>query len=108
MKLKKNLLIACMILSVIFVSGINTDSVSAANETEGNTTSVMRGEVPGLYKCIASDVNIRSGPGTDYDVVGTLNYGDLVYVVSLDRGWAKLAGGALRYVKADYLAETRT
>ena len=67
--------------------------------------SVTR-SVPGYYKCTGSDVNIRSGPGTQYTIVGTLNYGTKVYVYSISNGWAKISlGGIYRYVSADYLRE---
>ena len=60
----------------------------------------------GYYKCTGSDVNIRSGPGTQYTIVGTLNYGTKVYVYSISNGWAKISlGGIYRYVSADYLRE---
>ena len=48
--------------------------VLAAENTGIETSSVTR-SVPGYYKCTGSDVNIRSGPGTQYTIVGTLNYG---------------------------------
>ena len=55
---------------------------------------------------VLADVNIRSGPGTQYTIVGTLNYGTKVYVYSISNGWAKISlGGIYRYVSADYLRE---
>jgi uncharacterized protein YraI len=52
--------------------------------------------------CTGSNVNIRSGPGTSYSKVGTLNKGDTVCVVSTSDGWSKLDTG--NYVCSDYLA----
>ena len=46
--------------------------------------------VPGYYMCTADELNIRSGPGTGYSVVGTLNYGNTVYVTWCKYGWPKL------------------
>jgi len=50
-----------------------------------------------------SGLNVRSGMGTSFPVVGGLGYGQRVYVEYFDHsGWAKLAGGG--YVSGDYLA----
>ena len=68
--------------------------------------SVFGHKCNSYYKCTGSDVNIRSGPGTQYTIVGTLNYGTKVYVYSISNGWAKISlGGIYRYVSADYLRE---
>lgn len=53
--------------------------------------------------CTATDVNIRSGLGTGYSVVGTLNFGEMVYVTWCKYGWAKIANK--QYVSAQYLSE---
>ncbi|MDJ1169001.1 peptidoglycan-binding protein [Roseofilum sp. BLCC_M154] len=50
-----------------------------------------------------SGLNVRSGIGTSFPVIGGLGYGQRVYVEYFDHsGWAKLAGGG--YVSGDYLA----
>lgn len=80
-------------------------SAFAAENAEASSESTMR-KVPGYYICTGSDVNIRTGPGTNYTIVGTLNYGTKVYVYSISNGWAKIAvGGFYRYVSSDYLRE---
>lgn len=109
MMIKKKSLIICMIFSIMLIPENTITTVSAANTREDNMELVMR-SVPGLYKCVADDVNIRSGPGTNYDVVGTLNNGDLIYVTSISLGWARFTDskGRIRYVSADYIEETRT
>ena len=89
---------------VLYIGDSKYDSKCAEN-TGIETSSVTR-SVPGYYKCTGSDVNIRSGPGTQYTIVGTLNYGTKVYVYSISNGWAKISlGGIYRYVSADYLRE---
>jgi len=50
----------------------------------------------------ASTLNIRTGPGTSYEKVGTYKKGDQVCVVSISDGWAQLDTGY--YVCADYLS----
>ena len=53
---------------------------------EGNIT---KGLLYKKYKVIKT-VNIRSGPGTSYDVVGTIEQNKIVYVRSISNGWAKI------------------
>ena len=54
-------------------------------------------------------LNIRSGPGTDQTVIGSLADGDQVVVLEALEGWYRIlfldeAGQAARgYVSADYL-----
>ena len=49
------------------------------------------------------DVNVRSGPGTDYDVVRKLVENEKIYVVAkTDNGWFKLDGGG--YVSAELVS----
>ncbi len=57
--------------------------VLAVDNTGIKISSVMR-SVPGYYKCKGSDVNIRSG--TNYLIVGRLNYGTRVYVYFISNG----------------------
>ena len=58
---------------------------------------------------ISSPVNIRTGPSTDYEIVGQLNKGDEVEVIEIESsGWYKiLYKGEERYVYAEYI-DTKT
>lgn len=47
-------------------------------------------------------LNIRSGPGTDFDRVGTLYAGRIVEVEEILFGWYKIEGG---YISADYAVQ---
>jgi hypothetical protein len=47
-------------------------------------------------------LNVRSGPGTGYRIVGSLRRGDTVDVASIQDKWAKLSGKAA-YAHADFL-----
>ena len=53
------------------------------------------------YKCTTVALNVRSGAGTSYPVVYTLESNELVKVVSITNGWAKLDDG--NYCSANYL-----
>ena len=97
--MRKNSCVVCLVISAILLTSSFAMPVLAAENTGIETSSVTR-SVPGYYKCTGSDVNIRSGPGTQYTIVGTLNYGTKVYVYSISNGWAKISlGGIYRYVE---------
>ena len=49
-------------------------------------------------------LNIRSGPGTEFDRVGTLYAGRIVEVEEILYGWYKIEGG---YISADYAVEAK-
>lgn len=74
-----------------------------------------------LYRVTADHVNVRTGPGTGYSVLGQRNNGDIVTVIEMyDNDWAKIRYGstAFAYIHRGYLeykgpvpgdvAETRT
>ena len=98
--MRKNSFVVCLVISAILLTSSFAMPVLAAENIGIETSSVTR-SVPGYYKCTGSDVN-----GTQYTIVGTLNYGTKVYVYSISNGWAKISlGGIYRYVSADYLRE---
>lgn len=54
-------------------------------------------------KVTEGPLNIRSGPGSSYDKVGSLRTGRVVEAYSLENGWYKIENG---YVSADYVTIT--
>ena len=74
-----------------------TSESSASEETtttEATTTSQI-GETE-LYMTVyaAEDLNLRTGPGTEYDLVRTLEAGDAIDVVAVtDNGWYRTYNG---------------
>ena len=53
------------------------------------------------YSIVKKDgVNVRSGPGTKYRVVGVADYGTVFRVVKRDKGWVKikLANGSTGWI----------
>lgn len=67
---------------------------------------VVAEEPPFLGIVIATDVNLRSGPGTTHQILGTVQAGDRVRVVEQEGDWGrvsskkfKAAWVSLRYVK---------
>lgn len=91
-------------IGILTAAILSTGSLSIPVLAADNSISEFAVKnVPGYYMCTATDVNIRSGPGTGYSVVGTLNFGDTVYVTWCKYGWAKIANK--QYVSAQYLSE---
>ena len=56
-----------------------------------------------------ADVNVRKGPGTNYDVVKTLSKGDSVTRIGVgDNGWSKISlNGKEYFIKSNYLSTTK-
>ena len=66
--------------------------------------------VTGVYRVkVDSSLSIRSGPGKDYAVIGSLRNGEEIVVDGISAGWAHLKeqGIASRYCSADYLIRVR-
>lgn len=53
-------------------------------------------------------LNVRSGAGTSYSIIGKLNSGDVVELKAKSNGWykVKLAKGTIGWVSASYISET--
>ncbi len=53
-------------------------------------------------------LNVRSGPGTSYSIIGKLNGGDVVELKAKNNGWykVKLSSGTIGWVSASYISET--
>ncbi|MBL4847357.1 MAG: SH3 domain-containing protein [Planctomycetes bacterium] len=74
--------------------GVPTKLIRAANNlTEAPSSS--------RYRVNANSLRVRSGPGTENAILGTVKRGDEVEVTSVENGWAKLANGG--FVSADFL-----
>src|SRR5665213_1323957 len=57
---------------------------------------------------VTSDLNMRSGPGTNYGVVDVLPGGSTVDVLSCGGSWCRVAsGGAEGYASRNYLSGER-
>lgn len=53
-----------------------------------------------------NDVNVRTGPSTDYEVIARVSAGKIVDLVSLDDGWYKITFDDITgYISADYIRE---
>ena len=62
----------------------------------------------GLVQSQGSPLNVRSGPGTSYGKVTSLNNGAVVNIVGIDNGWYKISfNGKTGYVRSDYMTITK-
>ena len=58
---------------------------------------------------IATTLNVRSGAGTSYSVLGSLSKGTKVEVISTTNGWSKISyNGSTGYVSSQYLSDNTT
>ena len=97
-KIKRRLIkVVSMLLVLISVSVIfMTPLVSAAS------TDYAPSDTNYVATALAS-LNIRTGPGTSYDIVGSVDVGDILYLTNYEtdsagRKYWKLAGGGNRWV----------
>lgn len=56
----------------------------------------------------ANEVNLRSGPGTNYDIVGSVNQGESLTLLDITGDWyqVKTPAGLLAYIKASFTEKT--
>ena len=90
---------------------VNSRLGSTSGNTGGNTSSKPSGTTTTNYtvKITASDLNIRSGPGTNYSSKGFIKPGVYTIVAESDgtgaSKWGKLKSGA-GWISLDYAAKT--
>lgn len=84
------LVIISLLTSLLFI----TTGLGPVAHTQAATASIT-----------ASVVNVRSGPGTSYQIVGSINAKSLVTILGIDSGWAKIRYGEMQgWVNDDFLA----
>ena len=89
-----------------------TEETTAAETTAESTASTTAAKEnvteKELYLAVyaTTAINVRSGPGTEYDVVKGLNAGDKIDVIAVtSNGWYKTYNG--NYVKKEYTTEVK-
>ena len=88
---------------------LNQEGESAGGEVQAlsvDETAVPLAEStetePVYVRVVNGPLNVRTGPGTDYDKAGQLSTGRIVEVLSQQDGWYQIESG---YVCADYVAQ---
>lgn len=79
-------------ISMDYVDTGDSSGSTGGTSTTGNGTITAE-----------NGLNIRSGPGTDYDSVGGLKKGDRVSIIEQKDGWGRISEGwiSMKYVKMD-------
>ncbi len=86
-------------ISVDNTTGYVSGDYLLVDETEAASLPV---EAEPVYVQVTTSVlNVRSGPGTDYDKVGTVRSGQILQATA-ENGWYKMDNG---YVSAEYVKE---
>jgi uncharacterized protein YraI len=82
-----------------------TKPTAAPTATPTPTTAPVTETAESATYYVTAQVNIRSGPGTAYDVVDSLERGDSIQVTaSTSNGWKKV--GENRYLTASFVSKT--
>ena len=123
------LCLTAALASAIFMTGCKKDGeskLSTAKTTAANTTSqttqafdtttisettdtagTIPEGVPPVGWCDASTLHVRSGPGTDYSVIGGLVKGEKVIIVDREGDWYKIKfKDGFAFVSAQYIQAT--
>ncbi|MBP5744794.1 MAG: SH3 domain-containing protein, partial [Lachnospiraceae bacterium] len=87
----KRLLINFIMLSIAFLTVYQASFLSYASE------------VIGTAKVTADSLNVRSGPGKEYDAMGKLYSGNVVDVKAVEGDWLKIDyNSSDGYISIDY------
>ncbi len=87
----------------------STDKTTPDTNTTSSEESSSLAAYGSTVTMYASDiVNVRSGPGTDSEIVGGFSLGDAVSVVGETNGWYQVsANGVTGYIRKDLLSSTQ-
>lgn len=85
-------------------NGVETPDSGDDKDNENDVTQEKIG-----YVTTTSGLNVRSGPGTNYDAIGALDYNSTVTILEETNGWYKIKyGSGVGYVSAAYVAIKNT
>lgn len=83
-----------------------SSSASTSTNTNSGTTTTTTSVSKTVY-VTASSLNVRSGPGTSYSVIGGLSNGKSVSVVGTSNGWYKIQyGSGYGYINSSYTSSS--
>ncbi|WP_369900037.1 SH3 domain-containing protein [Bacillus manliponensis] len=88
-----------------YVSSEYVKFVSSGTTTQPETSNPSK--ATGDYHVNTNALNVRSGAGTNYGVIGALSKGIKVTVLSEQNGWSKIHyNGKTGYISSQYLSKT--
>ncbi|WP_052356575.1 C40 family peptidase [[Clostridium] dakarense] len=81
------------------------DYITKGSDNSGNNSG--ESSVSGYGTVTTSTLNVRSGAGTSYSVIGKVNKGDRVELLASKNGWykIKLSNGSTGWASADYITK---
>ena len=89
-------------------------TTTAGETTPAATTSTQEAATLTAYSAVTTMfvndiVNVRSGPGTDTEVIGGYGIGDAVMVTGETANWYQISmNGTTGYIRKDFLAKSQT
>lgn len=92
-------------LNVRNASGTILDTIAVTVTASGGVGIVPPIAYLGTYRVTANSLNVRSGPGTGFPIVGNVRLGTQVTVNSISGGWANIAWGigSSAYVSTSFI-----
>ncbi|MBP3390138.1 MAG: SH3 domain-containing protein [Clostridia bacterium] len=93
-------------LILCFVLLLTSVVINGAFEIKASETPVQTGVVDSSK--VTSNLRVRDGAGTGYNVLGAISPGNSVSIYALVNGWYKIAyGSGYGYVSADYITNIK-
>ncbi|MCI5750427.1 MAG: SH3 domain-containing protein [Clostridium perfringens] len=87
------------VTNLIGGSGGSSLGGSTGGSSSSDKTYISNGEVINVQ----SFLNVRKGPGTNYESIGQLHQGDKVSIVAKNREWYKISSPIAGYVHEDFI-----
>ena len=94
-------------------NGVSENEFSPSGTMTRGMFATVLGRLAGLDSSLSGrigislgeDVNVRSGPGSNYGILGQVDRNDAFSVLGLENGWQKvrLSNGVSGYIRADFV-----
>ena len=95
--------VGCMVWMLLAPPAEPAESMPSSSAP--TTTTTLPTQQHTLMVVTADVLNVRTGPGTEFDVQGTLAQGDEVQVLAVEGDWCRIQyKGAEAYVSAEFVA----
>lgn len=106
--MQSQLKLIVVILAVLTSVGFAREAATSPERPVPARSAIAAGtpSFPYTAEVIGDNINIRSGPGTDYYTCGKLNKGDMVEVVNKQFSWSRIVppGGSFSWISMQYVS----
>ncbi len=107
--MQSQLKLTIVILAVLTSFGLAREAAASRTHADpsGGGIVITPATFPYTAEVIGDNINIRSGPGTDYYTCGKLNKGDMVEVVNKQFSWSRIVppGGSFSWISMQYVSK---